>query len=168
MLKVEAIKDSAFAGPLLILVNLSMALALICAVLYGGAKMEVSVARDDCTKKLAKEMELIQRGSDDSRGWSVFEDANAESRKAAPGDPQCSAGSTRSGFTAAGIQPDSGALFHDSAGQEKSRGGSVQTDCPSLVSTSNPMFTASARALTGSGRGLQGNEPELEPKATSR
>ena len=78
MLKVEAIKDSAFAGPLLILVNLSMALALICAVLYGGAKMEVSVARDDSTKELAKEMELIQRGSDDSRGWSVFEDTNAE------------------------------------------------------------------------------------------
>jgi hypothetical protein len=158
MLKVEAIKDSAFAGPLLILVNLSMALALICAVLYGGAKMEASVARDDSTKKLAKELELTQRSGDDSRGWSVFEDVNTEVRKATPGDPLY-VGSMRSGFTAAGIQSDSGAGFH-SADQDKIRGKSVHADCPSLMSSSNPMFTASARTLTDSGRELQeGNEP---------
>ena len=56
MLKVEAIKDSAFAGPLLIILNLIMVGALVIAVLHRGAKMEAEVARES-----AAELELTDK-----------------------------------------------------------------------------------------------------------
>jgi hypothetical protein len=61
MLKVQAIKGSTLAGPLMILLNLTMVVAVTVAVLYRGTKMELSVARRD-EKKHLEEQGMVEQG----------------------------------------------------------------------------------------------------------
>jgi hypothetical protein len=60
MLKVEAIQNSAFAGPLMILLNLIMVVALSAAILYRSTKMEISVGRHDEKKRLESELRVSE------------------------------------------------------------------------------------------------------------
>jgi hypothetical protein len=107
MLKVEAINSGGFAGPLLILLNLTMVLALVASVLFGAVKMEASVARGDEKKKM--EIELIGSGvsaagdPDRARGWSEFD--GAQNMHSDVRNPVALAEQGDSGFRRAGLMP---------------------------------------------------------------
>ena len=58
MLKVDAIKDSAEAGSLLIFLNLIVVVVFAVAVLYRGTKLEESVSENDA--KLKKQKQIIE------------------------------------------------------------------------------------------------------------